>query len=202
METPDQALLHGRLKNSETLCNLDNVLAHLPEPRCKDLIQLIQSFPCLFNDTPTQMSIIEHDIDVGDAKPIRQRFYRISSEKCRYLEAEVQYMLDNGLAQPCSSSLASPCLLVPKTDGTHRFCTDYRKLNNVTKPDSFPLPRMDDCVDQVGAASFVSKFDLLKGYWQVPLTPKAREISVFIMSAGLYSYNVMPFGLHNAPATF
>ena len=75
-------------------------------------------------------------------------------------------------------------------------------MNNVTKPDSFPLPRMEDCIDQVGSAKFVSKFDLLKGYWQVPLSARAREIAAFITPNGLYSYKVMPFGLRNAPATF
>lgn len=61
---------------------------------------------------------------------------------------------------------------------------------------------MEDCVDQFGSAKFVSNFDLLKGYWQVPLSPRAREIAAFITPSGLYSYTVMPFGLRNAPATF
>lgn len=83
-----------------------------------------------------------------------------------------------------------------------RFCTDFRRVNSVTKPDSFPLPRMDDCIDQVGSAKFVSKFDLLKGYWQVPLSSRAREIAAFITPKGLYSHKVMPFGLRNSLATF
>ena len=111
-------------------------------------------------------------------------------------------MLTNGIAEPCASSWSSPCILVPKPDNTFRFCSDFRKVNNVTKPDSFPLPRMEDCIDQVGSAKFVSKFDLLKGYWQVPLSARAREIAAFITPNGLYSYKVMPFGLRNAPATF
>ena len=111
-------------------------------------------------------------------------------------------MLGSGIAQPSCPSWASPCLLVPKSNNTPRFCSDFRKVNNVTKPDSFPLPRMEDCIDQVGSAKFVSKFDLLKGYWQVPLSERAREIAAFITPTGLYSYNVMPFGLRNAPATF
>ncbi|KAJ8334441.1 hypothetical protein SKAU_G00400800, partial [Synaphobranchus kaupii] len=90
--------------------------------------------------------------------------------KCKQLEAGVQYMLDNGLAEPCFSSLASPCLLVQKPDLTFRPYTDYRKVNTVTKPDSYPLPHMEDCIDQVGSAKYVSKFNLLKGYWQLPLT--------------------------------
>jgi len=101
-------------------------------------------------------------------------------------------MLDNGIAQPSSSSWASPCLLVPKSDNTPRFC--FRKVNHVTKPDSFPIPRVEDYVDQVGSAKYVSKFDLLKGYWQVPLLERAREIAAFITPAGLYAYKVMPYG--------
>lgn len=111
-------------------------------------------------------------------------------------------MLENNIAVPSNSCWASPCLLVKKPDQTFRPCTDFRKVNRVTKPDSFPLPRLDDCVDKVGSAKFVSKFDLLKGYWQVPLSKRAQEIFAFITSSGLYSYTVLPFGLRNAPATF
>ena len=120
----------------------------------------------MFSDEPGRTHLIEHDIDVGDAKLIKQRFYRVNANKHKYLDAEVDNMLENHIAEPCSSSWSSPCLLVPKADNTPRFCSDFRKVNNVTKPDSFPLPRMEDCIDQVGSA----KFDLLKGYWQVPLS--------------------------------
>ena len=88
--------------------------------------------------------------------------------------------------QTCALPI-SPCLLVNKPDGSFRFCTDYRKVNAVTKPDSFPLPRVDGCIDQVGSAQFVSKFDLLKGYWQLPLTKRAQDISAFITPFGLMS---------------
>lgn len=110
-------------------------------------------------------------------------------------------MLENDIAELSFSSWSSPCLFVPKSDGTMHFWTDFRKVNSVTKPDSFPLPRMD-CIDQVGPVKSVSKFDLLKGYWQVPLSIHAREIAAFITPKGLYSYKVMPFGLRNSPATF
>ncbi|XP_058618161.1 uncharacterized protein LOC131531435 isoform X1 [Onychostoma macrolepis] len=145
---------------------------------------------------------VQHDIDVGDAKPIKQRFYRVSPEKRGIMEKEIKYMLDHNIAVHSSSDWASPCLLVGKSDGTVRFCTDFRKVNSLTRPDCFPLPRIEDCVDQVGSAKFVSKFDLLKGYWQVPLTKRAQEISSFVTPSGLFSYQVMSFGLRNAPATF
>ncbi|KAL1279156.1 hypothetical protein QQF64_025829 [Cirrhinus molitorella] len=199
---PGDGVLLPRLKNSETLQNLDALLLHLTPVQSKELIQLILEFPGLFSDVPTRTHLIQHDVDVGDAQPIRQRFYRAPLSKRKVLESEIQYMLENGIAVPSCSSWASPCLLVKKPDSTYRFCTDYRKLNAITKPDAFPLPRMEDCVDQVGTANFVSKIDLLKGYWQVPLTPRAREVTSFITPSGLYSYSVMSFGLRNAPATF
>lgn len=117
--------------------------------------------------------------------PIRRSFYRDSGERQKILESEVQYLLKHGLVKQSSSSWASPCLLVKKSDSAH----------TVTKADLFPLPCMEDCVDQ-----FVSKFHLLKGYRQVPLTERARK--VFITPKGLYSLNKMSFGLQNAPATF
>ena len=127
-------------------------------------MELVRKYPCLFGDIPSQTDWIEHDIDVGDARPVKRQFYRMAPGKCDYLDAEVAYMLQNNIAIPSSSSWISPCILVPKQDGTPRFCTDFRKVNIVTKSDSFPLPCMDDCIDQVGSAKFVSKFDLLKGY--------------------------------------
>ena len=75
-------------------------------------------------------------------------------------------------------------------------------MNAVTKTDSYPIPRIDDCIDKTGPAKFVSKFDLLKGYWQVPLTERAKWVSAFVTPKGLYQYKVMPFGMKNAPATF
>ena len=77
-----------------------------------------------------------------------------------------------------------------------------RIVNDKTKSDSFPIPRIGDCIDQIGNGKFVSTFDMLKGYWQVPLTQRARKISMFVTPSGLYQYKVMPFGMKNALATF
>ncbi|KAL0150446.1 hypothetical protein M9458_054263 [Cirrhinus mrigala] len=201
-KVPSDCIIQPRLLNSEQLTKLDVMLAHLSKQDCQQLIGLITDFPSLFSDTPSCTDLIHHDIDVGNSLPVQQRFYRVSPDKQEILEAEVKYLLNAGLAKPSCSSWASPCILVAKPDKTYRFCTDYRKLNSVTKPDLFPLPRVEDCVDSVGSAKFVTKIDLLKGYYQVPLTPRAQEVSAFITPSGLYSYNVMSFGLRNAPATF
>ncbi|KAK4329210.1 hypothetical protein Pmani_000438 [Petrolisthes manimaculis] len=104
--------------------------------------------------------------------------------------------------EPSDSPWASPCVLVPKVDETDRLCTDYRAVNKVTISDSFPLPHLDDLLDTIGTSQFVRKIDLLRGYYQVPLTPRAKKISACVTSEGLWQYRYMPFGLKNAPATF
>ncbi len=91
---------------------------------------------------------------------------------------------------------------MPKADGSFRFCTDFRKINSVTVSDAFPLPGIDDCIDSLGAAKYITKLDLLKGYWQVPLTEHASEISAFVTPDSFLQYRRMAFGLRNAPATF
>lgn len=93
-------------------------------------------------------------------------------------------MLDNDIIEPGTSEWASPCLLVPKSDGSWRLCTDYRKVNTLTVSDCFPLPRIDDIIDKVGSSKFISRIDLLIGY-QVPLTDNAKRISALITPTGL-----------------
>ena len=202
VEVPSKALVQGRLKNSEMLTELDAHLAHLPDLQRADVAGLIFSRSELFSDVPSCTSVLQHDIDVGGSPPIKQHAYRVNPDKRRRLKKEVGYMLEHGIAEPSLSSWSSPCLLVDKSDKSDRFCTDFRKVNNVTKPDSYPLPRVEDCVDRVGSASYVTKLDLLKGYWQVPLTERAKEISAFVTPDDFLQYKVMAFGMRNAPATF
>uniref|UniRef100_A0A9J8CV35 Gypsy retrotransposon integrase-like protein 1 n=1 Tax=Cyprinus carpio carpio TaxID=630221 RepID=A0A9J8CV35_CYPCA len=195
-------IARSRLPNSEILAKLDFHLSYLNLSERSDVIQLIYQYSALFSDVPSCTNVLEHDIDVGQVNPIKQHPYRVNPVKRQLLRKEVEYMLEHNIAEPTCSAWSSPCLLVEKHDGSFRFCTDFRKVNAITKPDSFPLPRLDDCIDQVGSASFVSKLDLLKGYWQVPLSQRAREISAFVTPDNFCQYNVMAFGMRNAPATF
>ena len=112
--------------------------------------------------------------------------------KQQILREEVQFLLDNDFIEPSQSEWSSPCILVPKPDGTFRMCINYRKVNSVTKTDTFPIPRIDDCIDNILQAKYVTKFDLLKGFWQIPLTDRAKEISAFVTPVRLYQYKVMP----------
>ena len=191
-----------RLTNSDVLRNLDSKLSHLSQSQRQDLEKLLLEFEHLFPDVPTRTDQIYHDVDVGNADPVKQHPYRLNPKKQQYLKEEIKYLLENDFVEPSNSSWSSPCILVPKPDGSYRMCTDYRKVNSVTKTDTFPIPRMDDCIDKVGKAKYVTKFDLLKGFWQVPLTDRAKEISAFVTPYGLYQYKVMPFGMKNSPASF
>ena len=80
--------------------------------------------------------------------------------KQKYLKEEIQYLLDKDFIEPSQSEWSSPCILVPKPDGTYRMCTDYRKVNNLSKTDTFPIPRMDGCIDKIGNSKYITKFDL------------------------------------------
>ena len=192
----------SKLENSDILRNLNNKLSHLEPSQQEELKQLIHEYEHLFPDIPTRTDKIYHDVIVEDSKPIKQHPYRMNPLKQKYLRDEVKYLLENDFIEPSQNNYSSPCILVPKSNGTYRMCTDYRKVNYVTKTDSFPIPRIDDCIDKVGNSKYVTKFDLLKGFWQVPLTDRAKEVSAFATPNGLHQYKVMPFGMKNSPATF
>ena len=192
----------SKLENSDILINLNKKLSHLEPSQQEELKQLIHEYEHLFPDIPTRTDKIYHDVIVEDSKPIKQHPYRMNPLKQKYLQDEVKYLLENDFIEPSQSNYSSPCILVPKSNGTYRMCTDYRKVNSVTKTDSFPIPRIDDCIDKVGNSKYVTKFDLLKGFWQVPLTDRAKEVSALATPSSLYQYKVISFGMKNSPATF
>ena len=193
----------SKLKNSDVLIDLDQKLSHLSSDKRLELKQIILEYEHLFPDIPSKTDKIYHDVELIDgSKPVKQHQYRMNLVKQQILRDEVQYLLDNDFIEPSQSEWSSPCTLVPKPDGTFHMCTDYRKVNSVTKMDTFPIPRINDCIDNIAQAKYVRKFDLLKGFWQIPPTNRAKEISAFVTQARLYQYKVMPFGMKNSQATF
>ncbi|MCG8033578.1 MAG: reverse transcriptase family protein, partial [Candidatus Thiodiazotropha taylori] len=118
------------------------------------------------------------------------------------INQQIDDMLEKDVIQPSSSPWASGIVMVQKKDGTKRFCVDHRRLNDVTTKDAYPLPRIDDSLDQLSGAKWFSCLDLNSGYWQVEVDDDDREKTAFASRKGLFEFKVMPFGLCNAPASF
>ena len=189
------------------LCN--NLEEMLPEDINEDqkektlaLLELYADVIASGDNGLGRTDILRHSIDTGNASPIRQQVRRTSlpgKEKVREL---LKNMMQKKVISPSKSPWASPIVLVQKKDGSTRFCVDYRKINEVTRKDAYPIPRIDETLDTLAGATLFSTLDLRSGYWQVEMDPKDREKTAFCTPEGLFEFNVMPFGLCNAPATF
>ena len=143
----------------------------------------------------------EHCIDT-EGPPFHENFYRMSKEQREILERELDLMLEMDVIETSNSPWASRLLMVKKPDNSLRPCVDFRKLNDITKRQSNPLPNIDDLLTYVGKGKIYTKVDLYSGFWQIPLRKSDREKTGFTTPRGLYQFKVMPFGLKNAPATF
>ncbi len=130
--------------------------------------------------------LVTHSIDTGEHRPICLSPRRLPITKQDVEQAEVQNMLDRGVIEPCQSSWASPVVLVTKKDGSTRFCMDYRKVNEVTHKDAYPLPRIDDTLNALRGSQYFSTLDLYFGYWQVKMDIADIDKTAFITRQGLF----------------
>ena len=146
--------------------------------------------------------MVKHQIDTGSHPAISRPPYRQSPARRKLTQELVKGLLDLSIVRPSSSLWASPVVIVQKKTGDLRFCVDYRKLNEITRKDQYPLPHIQDSLDYLGEAKFFSSLDLKSGYYQIELNEEDKPKTAFITPDGLYEFNVMPFGLTNAPATF
>ena len=168
-------------------------------------MRLLAEFESSFaenNDDFGRTSLVYHGIDTQGATPIRQQPRRLPYHRRDEVSKLLDSMLSRGVIEPSSSPWAAPIVLAKKRDGSTRFCVDFRKLNDVTRKDAQPLPRIDETLDALGQARYFSTLDLASGYWQVEVKPEDKEKTAFVTPHGLIQFRVMPFGLCNAPATF
>ena len=166
---------------------------------------LIQNYGDIFGTSAMELGNfdkVHHEIPTGDNPPIRQRAYRLSTKDKNLVSAALDEMMEAGIIEKSSSPWSSPIILIPKKDSGVRIVVDYRKLNEVTKKDSYPLPRIDDIHETMGGHNWFSSVDFLSGYYQIPVANKDKEKTAFITHEGLYQFKVLPFGLCSAPATF
>ena len=167
--------------------------------------RLVQKYISIFATRPDKLgrtTVYEHQIDTGSNPPIHRPPYRVSLSQRAEIQNLVSKMLGDDVIRPSKSPWASPVVLVKKKDGTTRFCVDYRKLNSITTRDVYPLPNIQDALDALQGAKYFSLLDLVSGYWQVPVSEKDKEKTAFCTPDGLFEYQVMPFGLSNAPSAF
>jgi len=145
---------------------------------------------------------VTHKIDTGDSRPIKQPLRRHPFLHNEEIDRQVHEMLKQDVIEPSNSPWASNVVVVKKKDNSLRFCVDYRRLNDVTIKDSYPLPRISDCLDALSSGRYFSAFDLRSGYFQVQMEESDKEKTSFVTRSGFYQFKVMPFGVTNGPATF
>ena len=183
----------------------DNSTMHLEDTQRTKVAELLIKMKRVFavnSEDLGRTDLVEHEIDTGTARPIKQRPCHTPIAFKGEEEKEIQSMLKKGAIRESNSPWSSPVILVRKKGGSTHFCVDYRRLNEVTRTDSYPLPRMEDCLDSLAGAKYFSTVDMASGYWQIKVKDKDQEKTAFVTKSGLYEFVVMPFGLVGAPSTF
>ncbi|GFW29111.1 retrovirus-related Pol polyprotein from transposon 17.6 [Trichonephila clavipes] len=156
----------------------------------------------IFSNEPGKTHLVEHGIELINDVPIRTKPYRMSARQTDLLQEEIRKMLKYQVIEIGESDYASPMILVETPGRDPRPCIDYRKLNEVIRTQFYPLPNIEHRIETVAASKYITLLDLTKGYWQIPLTPKAQRLAAFTTSFGTYRPLRMPFGLKNAPYYF
>ena len=168
----------------------------------KDLLVLAGRHRRVLTDLPLWTDLIECELTLLDSKPVFVKQYPLPFSQMETVTREVKTMLSMGVIEPAVSPYSAPIVLVKKNDGKVRFCVDYRRLNQVTAFDAEPLPDMDYLFSRLSQARYLSKIDLSKGYWQVPMRREDRPKTAFTIPVGQFQWRVMPFGLQTAVAVF
>ena len=192
------AVLSDSVKMSNSL---DDCIYPLTNCQRQQLDAVINLYPNFEKQGLGRTSMIKHMIDVGNATPIKQRFYPVSPAVEKLMFGEIDRMLALGVIELSKSPWSSPMRLVIKPNKV-RLCLDARKLNLVTKKDAYPLPNLEGIFARLPKANIISKLDLKDAYWQISLDDSSKPLTAFtVPGRPLYQFVVMPFGLCNAPQT-
>ena len=172
----------------------------------KKVLELLNRFSGIFakegQPLPPPKIDFEHKIETGDHPPIACPPIQCAPVERAKIMQEVVEMMKLGVIEPSNSAWGARVVLVKKPDGSARFCIDWRGLNGCTTRDVYPLCRTDDILDRLSGATWFSKIDLYKGFWQCPLRLEDRPKSAFITPDGLFQWTRMGFGLCNGTASF
>jgi len=184
---------------------LEKLPADITEEQRRQIVQFLQEYDDMFSRGTFDMgrtTLVEHSIDTGQNRPIRQALRRHPYAHLDEIDRQVDELQQNEFIEPAASPWASNVVLVKKKDGSYRLCVDYRQLNSVTYKDSYPLPHIDTCLGSMKGAVWFSTLDLRSGYHNIPIKESDKDKTAFITRRGCFRYKVMPFGLTCAPSVF
>lgn len=204
-EDPGSLIYDPRAATSKAKAKID-LNPNLPVALAKKLKKLLDKYFYLFNENRlkgSQAKDVTHRIIINEnVSPIKSRPYRVPQSLETEVELQIKEMLQDGIIRPSNSPWSSPIIMVKKKDNSWRFCVDFRRLNEVTKKDQYPLPRVDDLLNKLKGAKFFCTLDLLQGYFQVLMDESSIEKTAFVTSHGQYEFLKLPMGLCNSPSTF
>ena len=178
-------------------CNLDTV-------QKQKLTSLLENNVDLFSEDPKcppEAQLVSHVVDTRNAQPIADKTRRFSPHMAAEIGNHVTEMLKNGICRPSKSPWSSQVLLTKKKDGTMRFVIDYRKLNDITVKDDYPMPNIRDLIDEVNGSKFFSCMDMPSAYWHVPMDKQSIAKTAFQVPQGKFEMLRMPYGMKNSQAT-
>ncbi|GFX63895.1 retrovirus-related Pol polyprotein from transposon 297 [Trichonephila clavipes] len=204
----DQELEIPYLENNSLVYDFEDVIEasevnkHLHDKQMDRLRELLSKYSKCFSNNPGLTNLVEHEIQLVSDQPVRTKPYRMSHRENEILKNEINRMLKLRIIEVGESDYMPLMILVEVAGKEPRPCIDYRKLNGIIRTEYFPLPNIEERVEKVSVAKFITVFDLSKGYWQIPLSKTAQRYAAFCTSFGTYRPLRMSFGLKNAPYFF
>lgn len=198
--------------NSKRLERIKDLLrlSHLNQEERESILTICYEFEKIFflkGDKLSYTNAVQHQIPLTNITPLNAKTYRFPQIHKEEVDRQIKDLLSQGIIEPSTSPWNAPVWVVPKkSDASNekkwRIVIDYRKLNNVSIGDSYPLPNIVEILDQLGHSKYFTTLDLKSGFHQIKMDPNDADKTAFSVPSGHYQYNRMPFGLKNAPATF
>jgi hypothetical protein len=191
---------------SDTSINYDDMISkNITKRQNYQLTKCLKAFDDVFSKSDLDLGhckTMKHSIDVGQATPFKSKQYPIPEA----LKVDVKHTIDNllkhGIVRHSESPWTNPFFFIKKKDGRFRFIIDFRKLNDISKTDCFPVPLIDDIFSSLGGCKYFTSLDMTSGYYQIELDEASKEKTAFSIEGRLLEFNRLPFGLKNAPALF